>query len=117
MGLTVSKTVRTHKLLTKARKVYADHGGARLHLVDKQGRVCAVGAIYEAAFNDPREGYLTIETVYAVRALCAVVAEQYPEYVNNGSDANCLVVANDDPKVTSEEILAIYDKTIARTQG
>jgi hypothetical protein len=109
--MTMNNEVR--QLLVKARDGYADHGGAKLALRDVRGRVCAVGAVYEAEGEGPLGLSMSAAVTGALTVLSDAAVEQYPEY---GETLGALVRVNDDPRVTPEEILAIYDKAIARVE-
>jgi hypothetical protein len=109
----------TAEILTRARDIYLDHGGARLTLVDPtDGRVCAMGALNEAASGDPLVAKTTPAALNALHILWKVVAEQYPALVDRGFPPNShlLIMINDSEVTSPADVVAIFEKAIAASE-
>jgi len=75
---------------------------------------CMVGAPYWATGGEENGNYLAVAS-----ALAAVIREQYPEW-NFGfmcrDDIGIVISFNDDPDRTQDQVIAIYEKTLAKEQ-
>lgn len=79
---------------------------------DRDGRVCAAGAVALAC------GSMIDEPARSVmRVLDEVAAEQYPDRIRSGPERYRLVVLfNDHPDTTVAEVVAVLEKAAARLE-
>ncbi len=115
MSTTDAEVVRT------AAELIRRQGHCKGAAVDRQGRLCLMGAL-AAAITDL---YMTSSGVFTPRsrdavkeAAAAVIAAQFPErYVISSRAGVATVKFNDHPDTTAEEVIAVLEKAAAGLEG
>ncbi len=101
--------VTTQELLIKARDIFAKHGGAKGTLQDKAGKVCLQGAINWAQTGHPRDWDWGSQMNDAYLIINDIILEFDERYYGTAGSFN--------DSHTIDDVLAVFDKAIARTEA
>ncbi len=99
--------MNTYELLVAARDVFAEEGGAKHMLRDCDGKVCAVGAINMADHGYPEWIFSPMWTNSEQDVTEARIE------LDKHTPSGYIVGYNNEELTTKQDVLDVYDKTIA----
>ncbi len=106
-------------VLTRARDIFAERGGAQCMLMDHRGRVCVNGAICVASLEACGEDVSTYWSFYGHRKLTGDHGDAAITVLANEALEQYGILAvtlNNRRDTTSDQLLTLFDKAIARLE-
>jgi hypothetical protein len=91
----------TSEILRRAAQVVRERGWTQHVLVDRYGRVCALGALHFAEGRSAGSGFRRTESVIA---LANVISQRFGLRLNKGAEGNAIAIWNNAPERTPEEV-------------